>query len=155
MLRERLNEALKSALKSGDKCAISTVRLILTAVKDRDIAARSKGNAEGISDQDILQVLQTMVKQRHDSIKMYEQGNRPDLAQQEADEIRVIERFLPRRMTDAEMADAIRSVAAELGDGGVKAMGRGMALLRERYAGQMDFAKASAMLKEALSRAAG
>jgi len=151
VLREKLNETLKSALKSGNKRAVSTVRLILTAIKDRDIAARGKGNPEGISEQDILQVLQTMVKQRQESIKLYDQGGRPDLVQQEQEEIAIIEGFLPRRMSDAEMADAIKAVAAELGDGGLKAMGRGMALLRERYAGQMDFTKASAMLKDALT----
>ena len=151
MLREKLNETLKSALKSGNKRAVSTVRLILTAIKDRDIAARGKGNPEGISEQDILQVLQTMVKQRQESIKLYEQGNRPELVQQEQEEIAIIETFLPRRMSDAEMADAIKAVAAELGEGGLKAMGRGMALLRERYAGQMDFTKASAMLKDVLT----
>ncbi len=152
MLREKLNDSLKTSLKGGHKRALSTVRLILAAIKDRDIAARTKGNPEGISDADILQALQTMVKQRLESIKLYEQGGRPELAQQEAEEIAIIEGFLPRRMTDAEMAEAIKAVAAELGDGGLKAMGRGMALLRERHAGQMDFTRASALLKDALAR---
>jgi hypothetical protein len=154
MLREKLNDSLKAALKSGDKRSVSTVRMILAAVKDRDIAARGKGNADGIADADILQVLQSMVKQRQESIKLYQQGGRPELAQQEADEIGVIEGFMPRQMSEAETAAAIKAVAAELGGEGIKGMGRGMALLRERHAGQMDFTKASALLKDALSKPA-
>tara|TARA_R110002110_G_scaffold238849_2_gene454624 strand:- start:2096 stop:2554 length:459 start_codon:yes stop_codon:yes gene_type:complete len=151
MLRDRLSEALKSSMKEKNQVAVSTLRLILTAVKDRDIAARSKGVDDGISDSDILQVLQTMVRQRHDSIEMYRQGNRPELAAREAEEIEVIESFMPRQLGDAEIEAAIASVIEETGAASIKDMGKAMGALRERYAGQMDFGKASAMLKARLS----
>tara|TARA_R110002072_G_scaffold20417_5_gene74148 strand:- start:40 stop:498 length:459 start_codon:yes stop_codon:yes gene_type:complete len=151
MLRDRLSEALKSSMKEKNQVAVSTLRLILTAVKDRDIAARSKGVDDGISDSDILQVLQTMVRQRHDSIEMYKQGNRPELAAREAEEIEVIESFMPRQLGDAEIEAAIASVIEDTGAASIKDMGKAMGALRERYAGQMDFGKASAMLKARLS----
>ncbi len=151
MLRERLSDRLRSAMKGREKRAISTVRLILAAVKDRDIAARGKGDADEISDQEILQVLQTMVRQRHESIKLYEQGGRLELAEQEAEEIEIIESFLPERLDEAATEEAIRSVVGEIGASSIKDMGRTMAILRERYAGQIDFAKASAVVKERLS----
>ncbi len=151
MLRERLSDRLRSAMKGREKRAVSTVRLILAAVKDRDIAARGKGDADAISDQDILQVLQTMVRQRHESIALYEQGGRLELAEQEAEEIGIIESFLPERLDDAATEEAIRSVVGEIGASSIKDMGRTMAILRERYAGQIDFAKASAVVKERLS----
>ncbi len=137
-------------MKGREKRAVSTIRLILTAVKDRDIAARGKGNADGISDQDILQVLQTMVRQRHESIVLYEQGARLELAEQEAEEIAIIESFLPEPLDEAAMEEAIGSVVGEIGASSIKDMGRTMAILRERYAGQMDFAKASAVVKQRL-----
>ena len=151
MLRERLNETLKSSMKEKNPVAVSTLRLILTAIKDRDIAARSKGVDDGIGDADILQVLQTMVRQRHDSIEMYKQGNRPELAEREAEEIKVIESFMPRQLDNAEIEAAIAAVIEETGASSVKDMGKAMGSLRERYAGQMDFGKASAMLKAKLS----
>lgn len=151
MLRDRLSEALKSSMKEKNQVAVSTLRLILTAVKDRDIAARSKGNDDGIGEAEILQVLQTMVRQRHDSIEMYNQGNRPELAAREAEEISVIEGFMPRQLDEAEIAAAIEAVIAETGAASIKDMGKAMGALRERHAGQMDFGKASAMLKAALS----
>ena len=151
MLRERLNESLKSAMKKREKRAVSTIRLILTAIKDRDIAARGKGNTEGIGEQDILQVLQTMVRQRHEAIALYRQGGRHELAKQEAEEITVIERFLPRQLGEDEITEAIESVVAEIAADSIKDMGRAMAVLRERYAGRMDFAKASAVLKQQLN----
>jgi uncharacterized protein YqeY len=151
MLRQRLNDSLKTAMKAKDQVAVSTLRLILTAVKDRDIAARTKGVDDGISDADILQVLQTMIRQRHESIALYKQGNREELADQEAREIQVIEGFLPRQLSDDEMTDAIRAVIEETGAGSIKDMGKAMGALRERYAGQMDFGKASAALKAALT----
>jgi len=150
MLRERLDTDLKNAMKAREKRALSTIRLILTAIKDRDIAARSKGNADGISDQDIYQVLQTMVRQRRDAIELYEQGDRLELAEQEAEEIKIIEGFQPQQLDDGEIGDAIGAVIEEIGAGGIKDMGRAMGLLRERYAGQMDFGKASAVLKKQL-----
>ena len=151
MLRERLTATLKTSMKEKNQVAVSTLRLILTAVKDRDIAARSKGVDDGISDADILQVLQTMVRQRHDSIEMYKQGNRPELAAREAEEITVIEDFMPRQLGDAEIEVAIASVIEDTGASSIKDMDKAMGALRERFAGQMDFGKASAMLKAKLS----
>jgi uncharacterized protein YqeY len=151
MLRERLTATLKTSMKEKNQVAVSTLRLILTAVKDRDIAARSKGVDDGISDADILQVLQTMVRQRHDSIEMYKQGDRPELAAREAEEITVIEGFMPRQLGDAEIEVAIASVIEDTGASSIKDMGKAMGALRERFAGQMDFGKASAMLKAKLS----
>jgi uncharacterized protein len=151
MLRERLDEELKAAMKSRNKRALSTIRLILTAIKDRDIAARGKGNADGISDQEIFQVLQTMVRQRREAIELYEQGGRLELAEQEAEEIKIIESFLPQQLDDQGIGEAVGAIIDELGAGGIKDMGRTMGVLRERYAGQMDFAKASAELKQRLS----
>jgi uncharacterized protein YqeY len=151
MLRERLSEALKTAMKGRDQRAVSTVRLILTAIKDRDIAARGKGVTDGIADQEIYNVLQTMIRQREESIRLYEQGGRLELAQQEADEIKIIEGFLPKALSEAEADAAIAAVLAEIGAQSLRDMGRAMATLRERYAGQMDFTKASAKVRERLS----
>lgn len=151
MLRERLQKALKEATLAKDACATATVRLILAALKDRDIAARSKDGSSEISDDEILGLLQTMVKQRRESIDMYVKGGRQDLADREADEIDVIRRFLPEQMGDAAIAQAVDGVIGELGAGSLKEMGKVMATLRERYAGRMDFAKASAVAKEKLA----
>lgn len=151
MLRTALNEALKSAMLAKESRAVSTVRLILAALKDRDIAARSKGNMDGISEDDILGMLQSMIKQRKESISLYEQGGRLELAQQEQEEIAVIERFLPQQMSAQETEAAIKAVLAEVEAKGLKDMGRVMTALRERHAGQMDFGKASALVKSLLS----
>lgn len=150
MLRPSLNDALKRAMLARDARTVSTVRLILAALKDRDIAARGRGVSEGIGDDEILQMLQSMVKQRRESIALYEQGGRLELAQQEAEEIAIIERFLPRQLSQAETAEAVRVLIAELGAAGLKDMGRVMTALRERYAGQMDFSKASGIVKQQL-----
>lgn len=150
MLRPQLNDALKSAMLSKDSRVVSTIRLILAALKDRDIAARSRAVMDGISDDEILQMLQSMIKQRRESISLYEQGGRLELAQQEQDEISIIERFLPRQLSEAEMTAAIEEVVTELGAGGLKDMGRVMAALKERHAGTMDFTKASALAKARL-----
>jgi uncharacterized protein YqeY len=150
-LRTRLTDALKVAMKAKDARAVSTVRLILAALKDRDIAARGKGNHEGIDDAEILQMLQTMVKQREESISLYEKGGRLELAQQEQEEIDIIRGYLPKQLSDAEIAQVVKDIVAELGAANLKDMGRTMAALRERYAGQMDFAKASSALKAQLS----
>lgn len=151
MLRQTLNEALKDAMRAKDQRAVATLRLILAALKDRDIAARSRGVTDGIDDAEILGMLQTMVKQRRESITMYEQGGRTELAQQEAEEITIIERFLPKQFGDEEMRAAIAALIAETGATGVKDMGKVMAELRARYAGQMDFTKASAAVREKLA----
>ncbi|CAA7619792.1 conserved hypothetical protein [Candidatus Terasakiella magnetica] len=150
MLRQQLNDALKAAMLGKDARTVSTVRLILAALKDRDIAARPKGLADGIGEDEIRQMLQSMIKQRRESITMYQQGNRPELAQQEADEIAIIERFLPRQMAEAEITEAVKAAIVATGAAGLKDMGRVMAHLKETYAGQMDFTKASALTKSSL-----
>lgn len=152
MLRETLNQALKDAMKAKDARRIATLRLILAALKDRDIAARTSGDDRtGIPDTDILALLQTMVKQRRESITMYEKGGREDLAQQEREEIGVIESYLPKQLSDAEIEAAARAAIAEVGAQGIKDMGKAMAVLKAKYTGQMDTAKAAAVLKGLLS----
>ena len=151
MLRARLNDELKAAMKAKDQRAVSTVRLILAALKDRDIAARGKGNTDGISEEEIGDLLHKMVRQRRESIELYEQGNRQDLAQQEREEIGIIERFLPKQMDEADMGAAVSAVIAEVGARSIKDMGRVMAALKQRHAGQMDFSKAGALVKQRLS----
>ena len=150
MLRARLTEALKTAMKAKDECAVSTVRLILARLKERDIEARPKGNPNGISDAEMVAMMQGMIRQRHESIELYEKGGRPELAQKERDEIAVIESFMPRQLSEEEMGQAIRQVIGEVGASGMKDMGRVMARLKERYAGTMDFAKASGVVKAQL-----
>ena len=150
MLRTRLNDALKAAMKAKETLTMATIRLILAALKDRDIAARGKGNLEGIDEDGILAMLQSMIKQRRESIVLYEKGGRLDLARQEAEEITVIEQFLPRQLGEDEMAEAVKTVIQEVEAKSLKDMGRTMAALKERYAGRMDFAKASARVKEQL-----
>ena len=150
MLRQQLSDALKTAMLAKDARRVSTVRLILAALKDRDIAARPKGQADGIGEDEIRQMLQSMMKQRRESITMYEQGNRPELAKQEADEIAIIEGFLPRQFSEAEILAAVQAAIAETGATAIKDMGRVMAVLKERHAGQMDFTKASAVTKAQL-----
>jgi uncharacterized protein YqeY len=155
-MRDRINEDVKTAMKGGDKRRLSTLRLINAAIKDRDLAVGidDKGQMTGrdrITDQEILIVLQKMVKQRRESIETYERAGRKDLADQEAAEIAVIEDYLPKQMGDSEMKDAVAELIKELGASGLKDMGRTMAALKERYAGRMDFAKASAVVKELLT----
>ncbi len=147
MLRQQFNEALKTAMLAKDARTVSTVRLIVAALKDRDIAARSRGVTDGISDDDVLQMLQQMVKQRRESITLYEQGNRLDLAQQENEEIDIIGRFLPKQMSEAETAEAVQAVIGEIEAKTLKDMGRVMAVLKERFGGTMDFTKASSIVK--------
>ena len=150
MLRTRLNDALKSAMKAKDGLAVSTLRLTLAALKDRDIAARTKGDTNGIGEDEILGLLGTMIKQRREAIAHYEQGGRPELAKREAEEIDVIEGFLPKQLSEEEIQSVVKEMIAEVGAGGLKEMGRVMAALRERYSGRMDFAKASAIVKRQL-----
>ena len=138
-------------MKTKEAVAVSTIRLILTAVKDRDISARGKGDVEGIDDQEILMVLQTMIRQREEAIALYENGGREALAKREAEEIDVIRTFLPRQLEEGELTQAVRSVLEEIGAVGLKDMGRTMAVLKERYTGRMDFTKASAVVKAALN----
>jgi len=150
VLRQELSESLKDAMKAKDSCATSTIRLVLAALKDRDIAARTQGSDEKVSDDQILEVLQKMVRQRRDSIEMYAKGGRQDLVDREAREIEIIGRFLPKPLSDAESANAVREVISELGASSIKEMGQVMGELKRRHAGRMDFAKASALVKDAL-----
>jgi uncharacterized protein YqeY len=150
MLRTELYDALKEAMKAKKERGVSTLRMVLAGLKDRDIAARSKGNNDGISDDEIRTMMQGMIKQRRESIALYEQGGRQELARQEAEEIAVIEGFLPKQMSDADIEAAARAVIAETGAQGIKDMGRAMAAMKQRYAGQMDFAKAGAVVKKLL-----
>jgi uncharacterized protein YqeY len=150
MLREAFTERLKTAMRAKDSRTLSTVRLILAALKDRDIAARGSGNQEGIAESEIQRLLQTMVKQRRESITLYRQGNRPELAQQEEEEIAVIESFLPKQMGDKEIAAAVKAAIAETGAAGIKDMGKVMGVLRERHAGVIDMSRAGAVVKQQL-----
>ena len=153
MFRTRLNEALKEAMRAKNPRAVSTLRLILAALKDRDIAARGRGVTDGINEEEILSMLQTMIKQRREAIALYEQGGRLELAEQEREEIGIIETFLPKQFDDAEVRNVVAAVIADIGATGIKDMGRTMAELRSRYAGQMDFGKASGYVKEKLVQA--
>ncbi|MDD9878622.1 MAG: GatB/YqeY domain-containing protein [Magnetovibrio sp.] len=150
MLRTEINDAYKTAMKEKQALAVSTLRLIQAAIKDRDIAARSKGNLDGIDDDELLGLLQSMIKQRRDSIEAYEKGGRMELAQQEAEEIAVIERFLPEQMSEDAVGEAVAALIEELEATSLKDMGKVMGALKERFAGQMDFGKASAAVKERL-----
>ena len=150
MLRSRLTDSLKAAMKSRNERSVSTLRLILAALKDRDIAAKGKGNKDDISDDEVLGLLQSMIKQRRDSIEMYEKGGRSELARKEAEEITIIEGFLPKQMSEDETIAAIAEIIADVGAETLKDMGKTMAALKEKYAGRMDFSKASAVVKERL-----
>ena len=150
ILRDRIKAELKEAMKARERLKTATLRLISAALKDRDIAARTKGVQDGIDETQIMGMLQTMVKQREESIDHYEQGGRLELAEQEREEIAIINDFLPPRLDEAAMAAAVGSVIDELGAASIKDMGRTMAELRQRYAGQMDFGKASALVKSRL-----
>jgi hypothetical protein len=150
VLRQELSESLKEAMKAKDRCATSTIRLILAALKDRDIAARTQGSDEKLSDDQILEVLQKMVRQRRDSIEMFAKGGRQDLVDRESREIEIIEGFLPKPLSATESADAVQEVISELGASSIKEMGQVMGELKRRHAGHMDFAKASALVKDAL-----
>ncbi len=150
MLRARLSEALKTALKAKDDRTVSAVRLIVSAMKDRDIAARP-ARMDGITDDEILGMLQGMIKQRNESIALYRKGNRLDLVATEQAEIDVIQTFLPTQMDDAAIAAAARQAIAEVGAAGVKDMGKVMAAMKAKFAGQMDFGKASATVKGLLA----
>lgn len=150
MLRARLTEALKTAMKAKDDRAVSAVRMIMAKLKERDIEARPKGRTAGIPDEEIVQMMQGMIKQRRESIELYEQGKRPELAQKEREEIAIIESFMPKQLSDQEIAEAVKAVIGEVGASGIKDMGRVMAALKARFAGTMDFTKASGIVKARL-----
>lgn len=150
-LRTRFSEGLKAAMVGKDQRAVGTIRLILAALKDRDIAARPQGITDGIPEDQILSMLQGMIKQRKESIEMYEKGNRPELAQQEREEIAVIESFLPQQMSESEAQTALEGLLTELGVASIKDLGKVMAEAKKRWPGQMDFSKASAFAKSKLA----
>ncbi len=149
-MRDNLNESLKTAIKAQDKRRVGTLRLIMAAIKDRDIAARSSGR-DAVSDADILEILAKMVKQRQESAVTYEEAGRPELATQEREEIVIIQDFLPKQMNDEEVASAVKAVVEEINAESLKDMGRTMGELKERYPGKMDFRKANRIVKELLS----
>ena len=151
MLRERFTTEMKEAMKAGEKGRLGAIRLIQAALKDKDIEARGAGK-EPLSDEEILALLQKMVKQRQESITMYEQGGRAELAQQERDEVTVISSYLPQQMDEAETKAAIEAAIAETGAASMKDMGKVVGSLRAKYAGRMDFAKASGLVKDTLPK---
>ncbi len=149
-MRSRLNAALKDAMKSKEATRLSTLRLINAAIKDRDIALRSEGREDGVSDEEILGILGRMVKQRQESARAYEEAGRLELAEGERAEIGVIEEFLPRQMDEGEIAEAVEAAIAETGAASIRDMGKVMGALKAKYAGRMDFAKAGKLVKEKL-----
>jgi uncharacterized protein YqeY len=151
MLRTRFQDQLKQSIHAKDEIAVSTLRLIIAAMKDRDIAARSKGNWEGISDDEILAMLQSMIKQRHESIRMYQVGGRQELADREASEIRIIQTFLPTQLSEDEVTAAIDAAVTEVSATGIKDMGKVIGALKTKYTGQMDFSKVSQLVKTRLT----
>ena len=152
MLRERLNDALKDAMRAKDQRKVSTIRLINAAVKDRDIASRTGESRDGVPDDEILQILSKMIRQRQDSIEAYEKGGRIDLATQEREEIAIIESFQPPQLSEEDIHKACAEAVDKVQAKGLKDMGRTMAVLKESYAGLMDFSKASAIVKDLLSQ---
>jgi uncharacterized protein len=150
VLRDKINEAVKGAMKAQEKLKLSTLRLVNAAIKNADIEAQM-ARKPALTDDDILRVLQKMVKQRQDSVAAYEQGGRKELADQERGEIEIIKAFLPQQLSDAETKDAIAAAIKDTGAAGMKDMGRVMAALKERHAGKMDFGKASALVKGMLA----
>jgi hypothetical protein len=150
MLRDDINASLKDAMKSGDKRRVSTLRLVNSAVQNADIEARGQGKP-ALSDEDLLGLLQKMIKQRQESIELYDKGGRADLVAQEREEIGIISAYLPQQMSDEEAKAAIAAVVGEIGAQGMKDMGKVMAALKQRHAGRMDFGKASPIVKGLLS----
>ena len=153
-LRQELQDALKAAMREKDRRRISTLRLILAAIKDRDIARRTEGD-ERDDDTVIREILAKMIRQREESVRAYEEGGRVELADQEREEITIIRSFLPPQMTEEEVRQAVDAVIAEVGAESLKDIGRCMAALKERYAGRMDFGLASRLVKERLAAAKG
>ncbi|SIQ24766.1 hypothetical protein SAMN05880582_1011235 [Rhizobium sp. RU20A] len=148
-MRDEFATVLKDAMKAKDTRRISTIRLIQTAIKDRDIANRGTGK-DPVNNDEIMQILAKMIKQREESARIYDEGGRPELAQQEREEIVIISSFLPAQLSEAEVRALCEGVIAEIGAQGLRDMGKVMAVLKERYPGQMDFAKASAIIKDLL-----
>ena len=149
-MRDSINTALKEAIKAQDTRRASTLRLVVAAIKDRDIAARGADKLDGVSDDEILEILSKMVKQRVESAQTYQEAGRDELAKQELEEIEIIKGFLPKQLDEAESRAAVEAVITDLRASGLKDMGRVMDELKTRYAGQMDFGKASALVKDIL-----
>jgi uncharacterized protein YqeY len=150
MLRERITAEMKDAMKAGEKQKLSTVRMIQAALKDKDIEARGLGKSQ-TSDEDILALLQKMIKQRQEAAGVYEQGGRPELAETERAEAQIIQTFLPQQLDEAETKAAIADAVAETGAAGPKDMGKVIAALKAKYTGRMDFGRASGLVKDALA----
>lgn len=150
MLRQAFTDRLKEAMKARDQRTISTVRMILAGLKNRDVAARGQGNTEGLSEEEIRRMLQSMTRQRRESIDLFEKGNRADLAQQEREEIEVIESFLPRQLDEPEIEAAAKAAIAETMAVNVGDVGKVMAVLRERHAGVIDLGRAAAIVRRLL-----
>ncbi len=148
-MRDRLMDVMKTAMKAGDKPRVGTIRLIQAGLKDKDIEARGLGKGQ-LTDDDIMALMQKMVKQRQESLAIYSQAGRPELAAIEQAEIDIITGFLPKQMDEAETQAAIQAIVAELGASSMKDMGKVVAALKAKFAGQMDFAKASPLVKAAL-----
>jgi uncharacterized protein YqeY len=151
MLRDKLNEAMKDAMRARDTAALGTIRMILAKLKEVDIASRTEANREGVADDRVLSMMQGMIKQRNESIALYDKGGRPELAEKEKAEIAVIERFLPQQMDEAAVQAAVTEAIKAAGATSIRDMGGVMAALKAQYAGQMDFAKASAVVKKTLA----
>ena len=149
MLREDLQKVLKESMLNKDTTTVSAVRLIIAGMKEKDVEARGKGQAQA-SDAELLSMMQGMIKQRNDSIKMYVDGNRQDLADKELSEIKVIEKFLPKQMSEAEIETVLKSIISATGASSMRDMGKVMGELKAKYAGQLDMAKASSMIKTLL-----
>jgi hypothetical protein len=150
-LRDQINEGLKKGMREKDQCRISTIRLIMAALKDKDISARSSGKGEQISDEEILSMLQSMIKQRREAVQAYRDAGRDDLAGREEDEIRVIEQFLPSQFEGEDLEKVIDDTIAELGVSDIKEMGTVMQTLKKRYAGRLDMSMASRIVREKLT----
>ena len=149
-MRDDINNAVKEAMKAKDERKLSTLRMVNSTIKNADIEARGEGKPP-LSDEDLLGVLQKMIKQRQESVELYQKGGRADLVAQEQGEIEVISSYLPKQMTEAEIADTVALLVKETGATAMKDMGRVMAAIKERYAGKLDTAKASAAVKKLLS----
>ncbi len=150
-LRTRISESLKQAMKDKASERLSTLRLVNAAIKDKDIAARAEGNDDGVGEDDVLAILGKMTKQRQESVRAYEEGGRLDLAERENAEIEVIEEFLPRQLTEAEVAAAVEEAIADQNASSIRDMGKVIGVLKGKYTGQMDFGKVGPMVKEKLS----
>jgi uncharacterized protein YqeY len=150
VLRDNINNALKDAMKARDERRVSTLRLMNAAIKNADIEARG-GGKEPLNEAELMSLFQKMIKQRQESVELYEKGGRAELAKQEREEIEIISSYLPKQMSDVEAGAAISAILHEINAQSMKDMGRAMTALRERFAGKMDFGKASAKIKEMLS----